>query len=139
MATPDTYSSEYAEDVRNEVKGRIALADAVVRLRVDAVQTSRDRNELEQKRIATTPLEILQGSIPAEPLILISTSDARGYELLRRHENHLRGEQLAFIRFFTNDDGTTGHHFHLSPASEAMLSIVAELIEARRKTDREKP
>jgi hypothetical protein len=35
------------------------------------------------------------------------------------------------VRWFDNDDGSLGHHFHLSPASLEMRKAVQQLIEDR--------
>ncbi|MBW2276607.1 MAG: hypothetical protein JRF63_03885, partial [Deltaproteobacteria bacterium] len=89
----------------------------------------------EAKRIEAQITEVLYGSTPTEKIFLQSSKASLGYPLIIRHERHLTGEFLAFIRWFDEEDGTLGHHFHLSPSSIEMRKAVQDIIDKRKEEE----
>jgi hypothetical protein len=124
---PQALSGEWAYRQRNWLEGRIQLADTISIVNIQSVQTKTDVEGNSVKRIDVAVVKPIYGQTPAEDLSLVSPQDAPGHELLLRFERHLQGRFILFARWFKNDRDNAEqveHHFHLSPASEALLDEV---------------
>lgn len=131
---PESLSGEWAFRHRNLLEGRIQLADSVAVVEVKTVQTKTDVEGREVKRIDVSIAEQLYGKNPENDISLESAETSPGYQLILRHERHLSGRWLLFARWFKDDDTASpavGHHFHLSPATDANLSKIGPRIRRR--------
>ncbi len=128
-------SGEWEYQAEQELEARTHLADMVAVVSVLAVQTNEDLEGIESKKIEVRIEDIIYGDAPGNDLALKSTSKSLGYSLILRHEQHLVGKHIIFVRWFTEDDDSLGHHFHLSPASGKLEKIVRKLIKARKKEE----
>ena len=136
IAEPSKLSGEWAFRCDEELGARVSLADLIAVVKVGTVQTTQDLDGLEAKRIDTSIVEVLYGQTPTGAFALRSSKESMGYPLIIRHERHLTGSQLLFLRWFEDDKGALDHHFHLSPASPEVLKKVRRKIK-RRETEEE--
>ena len=132
---PSKISGEWAYRYENELDGRVQLADMVAEIDIFSIQTTRNVDNVEAKRIEVSIENILLGDAPEKSVVLESTRLSPGHELLLRYESHLSGRFLLFIRWFANENGTLSHHFHLSPASDRVKSEVLKRINTRQKEE----
>jgi hypothetical protein len=132
---PSKLGGEWAYNHEEELDARVNLGDLTALVTVLTVQTTTDLEGQEAKRIEAQVTEVFYGTTPTETIFLESTKDSLGYPLIIRHERHLTGEFLAFIRWFDNEDGSLGHHFHLSPASTEMRKKVQDMIDKRKEEE----
>jgi hypothetical protein len=128
---PSKLGGDWAYNHEEELDARVNLGDLVAEVELLSLQTASDIEGQEAKRIETLIVEKLFGSTPEESVYLLSSKDSLGYPLILRHERHLTGRFLVFIRWFHTDDGSLGHHFHLSPASPEMRKKVQKMIDTR--------
>ena len=128
-------SGEWGYQAEQELEARSHLADMVAIVTVLAVQTNEDLEGIESKKIEARIEDIIYGDAPSKDLALNSTSKSLGYSLILRHEQRLMGKHIIFMRWFTEDDRSLGHHFHLSPASGKLEKAVRKLVEARKKEE----
>lgn len=131
---PGALSGEWAFRYRNEMEARIQLSDSITVVEIVTVQTETDISDRQMKRIDVAVVDRLYGSPPENRIALKSPEEAPGHELVVRHERHIRGHFLLFSRWFEEpgpSESAAGHHFHLSPASEATLESVRRRIEIR--------
>jgi hypothetical protein len=128
-------SGEWEYQAEQELEARTHLADMVAVVNVLAVQTNEDLEGIESKKIEARIEDIIYGDTPSNDLSLKSSANSLGYSLILRHEQHLVGKQIVFMRWFTQDDKSLGHHFHLSPSSGKLEKKVRKLIEARVKEE----
>ena len=128
-------SGEWEYQAEQELEARAHLSDMVAVVNVLAVQTNEDLEGIESKKIEARIDDIIYGDAPSGDLALKSNSDSLGYSLILRHEQHLVGKHIVFMRWFTQDDKSLGHHFHLSPASGRLEKVVRKLIKARKKEE----
>ncbi|MFO8070986.1 MAG: hypothetical protein R6V85_03840 [Polyangia bacterium] len=131
MKQPSKLSGQWAYDQQQELDGRVTLADLIAVVEIGSVQTTTDLEGREAKRIEIEIVEKLYGEKPSDTLSLESNRESVGYPLVLRHERHLRGEFIAFLRFFEGEDGQRAQRFHLSPASAEMRKLVREKVEER--------
>ena len=122
--------------VEEELDARANLADMIAVVTVMSVQTNEDIDGKESKKIDITVGDILYGASPSSEFALRSTKDSLGYSLILRHEDSLQGKHIVFVRWFDAEDGSLGHHFHLSPASEKLLGSVRRMAELREEEEK---
>lgn len=132
---PSKLGGEWAYNHEEELDARVNLGDLTALVSVLTVQTATDLEGKEAKRIEAQILEPWYGSSPTETIFLQSSKDSLGYPLIMRHERHLTGKFLVFIRWFDEEDGSLGHHFHLSPASLEMRKKVQDMIDKRKEEE----
>jgi hypothetical protein len=132
---PARLGGQWAVGYGDELDGRVSLADLVARVEVVSVQTDRDLDGKEAKRVTVSVVEEIYGSSPARNLFLQSLPETLGYELIQRHETELTGMFVAFVRLFEGPDGKLAKHFHLSPASPKVLERVRVKLKARKKEE----
>jgi hypothetical protein len=128
---PSKLGGEWAYNHQEELDARVNLGDLVAVVEVLTLQTATDIEGQEAKRIEIRVIERLNGATPTENISLQSSKASLGYPLIVRHERHLTGQFIAFLRWFDNDDGSLGHHFLLAPASTEMRKAVQDLIDDR--------
>ena len=110
------------------------IPDSIAVVDVLSVQTKTDMDGRQSKRIDVGIINHLYGKTPENNISLQSNESAPGHELILRYERHLEGRFLLFSRWFRipGDTGEeVGHHFHLSPASEALLAEVKKRVQLR--------
>jgi hypothetical protein len=132
---PSKLGGEWAYNHEEELDARINLGDLTALVSVLTVQTTTDIEGKEAKRIEAQIVEEWYGKSPTETVFLQSSKASLGYPLILRHERHLTGKFLVFIRWFDEEDGSLGHHFHLSPASTEMRKKVQGMIDKRREEE----
>ncbi|MCP4678037.1 MAG: hypothetical protein GY854_21490 [Deltaproteobacteria bacterium] len=130
-------SGQWGYKQENEFNGRLQLADFVAEVDILSVQTSTDLDGGMSKRIEISVVKKLYGNAPAEGFFVVSSKEAPGYELILRYEKHLEGRFYLFVRWFDEEDGKTGHHFHLSPVSDKLKPEVEQQIALRIREEEE--
>jgi hypothetical protein len=126
---------EFAYRQEDELTGRTNLADLIAEVEISSMQTTRDVDGGEQKRMDVRILTTLYGASPAETIAFVSGAQSPGHGMILRYEDRLSGRFLAFVRWFEDDRGKIAHHFHLSPASEKMMADVKARIEKRQAAE----
>ena len=129
-------SGEFAYKAEEELNARVNLSDTVAVVSIQAIQTNKDIDNNEVKRIETSVVNLLHGQNIGETIVLSSEKSALGHALILRHEHRLTGEFICFIRWFENDDHTIGSHFHLSPNSSQLRADIGKLLQIRVKEEK---
>ncbi len=135
MKQPSKLSGQWAYDQQQELDGRVTLADLIAVVEIGSVQTTTDLEGREAKRIEVDIVDRLYGEAPSDTLSLESGRESIGYPLLLRHERHLSGEFIAFLRFFEGEEGQRAQRFHLSPASPEVRKLVREKVAERIESE----
>lgn len=127
-----TLSGRWAYEQEDLLRGRVQLSDLIARVEIRAIQTNFEIGLDPTRRIQVAVVEPFYGKSPSPEISLASSPDSPGFGLLERHEKRLEGEFILFIRWFSDPDDTQlKHHFHLSPASQEMVSLVKRRIHER--------
>lgn len=124
-------SGEWAFRAEQDLDSRSNLADLVAVVNITSVQTTKDIDGKEGRRLDTRIVKILYGAAPDTLLVLVASSSSLGYSLITRHEGRLTGEYVVFLRWFEQEDGSLGHHFHFSPSSPGVMATVRKHVEGR--------
>jgi hypothetical protein len=128
---PAKLSGEWAFRARQEIDARSNLADMIAVVSIGSVQTTKDMDGTEARRIDARVIDTVYGSAPDKALVLKSSASSLGNAVITRNEGRLSGEFIVFLRWFELEDGTIGHHFHLSPNAPAILEKVRAHVRAR--------
>jgi len=128
---PAKLAGEWAFRARQDLDARSNLADMVAVVTIVSVQTTKDVDGTEARRIDARVNDLLYGAAPDRSLALKSSATSLGYSLVTRHEGRLTGSFIVFLRWFEQEDGTIGHHFHLSPSSPEISEQVRKYVRAR--------
>jgi hypothetical protein len=130
---------QFGFDAREALDARCNLADVIAEVTVVSVQDTAGVGGVGEKRIEVKVDRIIYGDLSAGEVNLISNANALGYTLLNRYESVLNGSKMLFLRTFVSaeENEDIGHHFHLSPGTEAIgrsvATFVAKRIEAESK------
>lgn len=132
---PSLLDGPALEDWEESIAVLCDRADAVVVVRITAVQTSTDLERNESYRlVGDVELERFGHTDPQVSLIV--REDDAGYQSIRRAEPRLLNQQfLAFIRWTEGDTGAIVPRWHLSPAGERVSRRANSLLERRRPTE----
>jgi hypothetical protein len=128
---PAKLSGEWAFRARQDLDARSNLADMIAVVNIVSIQTMKDVDGTEARRVDTRIVRILYGATPDKALVLKSSATSLGNALITRYEGRLSGDFVVFLRWFEQKDGTIGHHFHFSPSSPQILEMVHKYVEAR--------
>jgi hypothetical protein len=135
IENPTVLSGAWGDRQKNWTEGRIQLADVVAAVEISAVQSEVDVDKNEARRIDAVVSDILYGSLKDRQVSLKSPSASPGFGSILRNEKQLNGRFILFYRTFEiqGEDGekALGHHFHLSPASSALLEYVTQRVSLR--------
>lgn len=133
VAEPGALTGAWADDAARELRGRVERGDLVATVTVSTLQTQIDPQQRTTFRLSIQVLETLKGKAPAD-LALVAAQDAVGYATLEPARSRLLSERfVAFVKWYEKPDGTVGAHFHLSIASQDVLSRI------RAEIDRGQP
>jgi hypothetical protein len=128
-------SGDWGFSARDELVGRVQLADLVAVVEIVSIQDFKDMDGKESRRIDLQVVETLYGRPPSKAFAVSATEQSTGFITILRNEHRLTGRKLAFVRFFLDEQGKLLSHFHLSPNSEAMRDSVDKLILGRNKEE----
>jgi hypothetical protein len=121
-----------------ELGERVARAEFVVVAFVHTLRTDVDLDRRTHYRLVAQVERALSGTAPDGDLTLVSREDAPGYVTVQsHHENVLEQKFVVFARRYRDAVGVPVLHWHLAPASEAVLRQVQARLEASSPTFRE--
>jgi hypothetical protein len=128
---PTKLSGKSENSARQALEVRADLADTTAVVNVVSIQSADEIDGTAARRIGVEVVERLYGDVPGRSFTLESAEAALGNAVIRRLEARLTGAFVVFIRWFDREDGSIGHHFHLSPSSPAVMEIVRPRAVAR--------
>jgi hypothetical protein len=132
---PAKLSGEWEASARRALEVRSSVADLTAVVKITSIQTTKNVDGQEARRITVEIAETLYGKAPDPSIALESAASALGNSLITRHESRLTGSFIAFVRWFDREDGSIGSHFHFSPSSPAVSKIVRGQIQTRVKQE----
>jgi hypothetical protein len=129
----DSLQGQYGFEEREALDARCNLADVIAEVTIVAVHDNEDAAGVAVKRLEVTINRLFYGEMRSGEFLLSSNANALGYTLLTRHEAALGGRKIMFLRTFFPGEGndSSGHHFHLTPASDAMKKSVKHFVDKR--------
>ena len=124
IADPSRLDGSWLGDFRRNLDARIDRADAIAVVRVDAIGRGRDLAGGETQVLSVTTEQVLKGKLP-EQATFSSESSSPGFGTLTRAQSRLLHQRFTvFVRWYEREDEVVALHFHLSPATEAVIGTV---------------
>ncbi len=138
MADPEGLEGRWREDWSRELDQRVSWSDVVAEVTVRTIRHDTDPNRQATLRLLAEPSRTLLGELPDE-LELKVEQHQPGFSTVDGNDRQiLNTEFVAFLKWYQAQDGSVLPHWHLSPASEPVMSRVEYLLERRREVPRER-
>lgn len=135
---PQGVGGLWQQDWERELGERVTRGDLVAVGLVHTLRTDLDLDRRTSYRLVMRVERTLKGETPRGDLTLVSREGARGYASV--HGNHERVLQQRFVVFakrYRDAVGGIVTHWHLSPASDVVLSLAQSKLESVSPTYRE--
>lgn len=138
VADPEGLEGRWREDWSRDLDRRVSWSDVIAVITVRTIRTDTDPNRRTTLRLVVEPSRELVGDIPDEVDLKVF-HDAPGFSTVEGNSRQILDQEfIAFLKWYQADDGSVLPHWHLSPASQPVLSRVEYLLERRREIPRER-
>jgi hypothetical protein len=128
---PEILAGQWRRSWSDDLQARVGSADLILLTRINSAQATRIPDVGPSYRLDTAPDSALFGT--SADIDLVSAEDDSGYSSIDRNQPRLlTNDFVLFVKWYQAEGGTIGAHWHLSPATEAVLSRVRFLIDSRR-------
>lgn len=130
VANPDDLGGTWAEQIHREVPERVAASDIVAIVRVSAVNDDVDSRGSRTVRVVANVEETLRGD-DGRSLSLAVGAREPGFDTVAGRERQLLERRfVVFVKWAAGDAGSVVARWHLSPASDAILTDVRRALRA---------
>lgn len=128
---PDILAGQWRESWGEELQSRVGSADVIELVHVNSAQATRIPDQGPSYRLDIEPSDTLLGE--SADITLVSTEGDGGYVSIDRNQTRLLSTDFVlFVKWFQRDTGVIDAHWHLSPATPAVVRRVQYLVERRR-------
>jgi hypothetical protein len=129
---PGILEGQWFKDWEADLKKRIAYSDYIAVVTVKILRTDLDLDRKSSFRLITEVDRRLQGVSVGKELTLIVHESQDGYASVEdKASNILNLKFVAYVKWYENDKGEVAAHWHLSPASDAVVLRTEEIIQER--------
>lgn len=136
-ADPSVLDGRWAESWAEELEQRVGSADFVGRVLIHTLRTDVDLERRATYRLTGRIESTLLGPAPGDEIVLPVHEAQSGFATVEGNERRILDRSfVAYVKWYAADDGSVLPHWHLSPASEAILTRTEELIERRKSLGR---
>jgi hypothetical protein len=123
VAKPDGLEGRWREDWNTELEQRVRNADLVALVTVRTLRTDTAPDQRVTHRIAAHVDRVITGKGPSDELELSADEAAAGFASLDQSIARLADQKfVAFVKWSPDSAGEPLAYFHLSPASEEVLT-----------------
>lgn len=129
VSDPSTLDGHWREEWQGEVDKRIELSDLIARVTVAAVRSHWDLDRT-MLQLELAVVQRLHGVTPDGPLTVTVRDGDPGYPSVKSNESRmLNADYVLFVKWYEDDLGQPVAHWHLSPDTEQVMSMVATRVE----------
>ncbi len=133
---PEILAGQWRESWGAELQQRVGAADVIELVRVNSAQATRIPDQGASYRLDIEPSRALLGEETDVDLLTVETDG--GYVSIDRNQTRLLSTDFVlYVKWYRTDDGTTAAHWHLSPATPAVVQRTQFLIGRRRQASSE--
>lgn len=134
---PDILEGQWRDDWSQELDTRVRTADIIAIVTVPTMRTDIDPEGRMTFRINAAVDTSILGDASGE-IALESHQGELGFPGVRSNERRIQSSSMVlFLRWAADEDGSNVARWHLSPASDGVISRVRYLAERRRGVERE--
>ncbi len=133
---PEILAGQWRASWGAELEQRVGAADVIELVRVNSVQATRIPDQGASYRLDIEPSRALLGVQTDVDLLTVETDG--GYVSVDRNQTRLLSTDFVlYVKWYRADDGATAAHWHLSPATPAVVQRTEFLIGRRRQASSE--
>lgn len=133
---PSLLEGSWLEEWETDISRRVDLCDAVLVVRVTAVQQNVDLDRDLSYRLVAHIENVRFGTGFDSEITLVSRQSEPGHTSVHENENRLLQNQFVAYLRFVEEDGAVIPRWHLSPAGDRIIRRTNSLLEGRRTGDR---
>ena len=132
---PSLLEGTWLEEWEGDITRRVDLCDAVVVVRITAVQQNVDLDRNLSYRLVAHIENVRFGTGFEGEITLVSRDGEPGHTSVHENENRLLQNQFVAYLRFVEENGEVVPRWHLSPAADRIIRRTNSLLETRRSTD----
>lgn len=133
VADPDVLDGRWRDEWADDLLGRVQSSDVIAVVEVDTLRTDTDLDRKTTFRLIGSVDRVLLGDDPGEEVTFAVREGDAGFASVRGNERRILDAQfVAFIKWYEDANRDIKPHWHLAPATRAVLARVDYLIETRR-------
>jgi hypothetical protein len=135
MGDPSILEGNWLEDWDRDIRDRSELSDAVLLVRVRALQQNVDLDRHQSYRILVHVDTVRFGTGVPDDMTYVSREGEPGYASVHENESRLLEQSfVAFVRWAETPEGEVVARWHLSPASSGVMRRVNDVLNRRTTT-----
>ena len=137
VAALEGIEGRWRDDWDRELQERVGAADFIGTIHIQTLLTETDPEQVVTHRLVGRVGRTILGDEEKTVELRVRESD-KGFPTI--HDNLTRIQShdfLAYVRWYKDDVGERAAHFHLSPASEPVVSETERVIGIRKDTSKE--
>ncbi len=132
VARPDALDGDWREDWDRDLQKRVGFSDAIGVVTVTTLRTDTDLDRRTTYRLICHVDRMLYGESPGEEFELVVREGSDGYASVDGNDRRiLQKTFVLFMKWYQPPAGQVAVHWHLSPASQQILTATNRMVERR--------
>ena len=132
VARPDALDGDWREDWDRDMQKRVGFSDTICVVTVNTLRIDTDLDRNTTYRLIAHIDRTLYGESPGEELPLIVREGSDGYASINGNDRRILNKTFVlFLKWYQPPTGDISSHWHLSPASQQILTATNRMIERR--------
>lgn len=123
----------WAEGWKNDLHGRSKGADVVAVVKINTIISDVDLQQRQGVRLMPSAVRALRGTLPPETGLRVSQGRPGFVSVDHNRTQLMDGTMVLFVKWYEAEDKSIAAHWHLSPASEQVMSEVEEALGMKEK------
>jgi hypothetical protein len=137
VAALEGIEGRWREDWDRDLQERVGGADFIGVVRVDTLLTETDPEQVVTHRLVCRVLRTVSGQANKSLDLRVREGEA-GFSTIHDNLSRIQAREfLAYVKWHREADGSPAAHFHLSPASEAVVGETERVLALRKGADDE--
>ena len=133
VARPDALDGDWREDWDRDMQRRVGFSDLICVVTVNTLRTDTDLDHNTTYRLIASVDRTLFGESPGEEQVLVVREGSDGYASIDGNDRRILNKTFVlFLKWYQPPSGGIASHWHLSPASQQILTATNRVIERRR-------
>jgi hypothetical protein len=130
---PSILEGNWLEDWERDIAQRVELCEAVLVVRITAVQQNVDLERNLSYRLVAHIDTVRFGTGFEDDITLVSREGEAGYHSVHSNQSRLLQQQfIAYLRYVETETGEIIPRWHLSPAADRIVRRTNSLLDGRR-------
>jgi hypothetical protein len=134
VAALEGIEGRWREDWDRELQERVGGADFIGIVRVETLLTETDPEQVVTHRLVTRVIRTIAGEAGKTVELRVREGEV-GFPTIHDNVTRIQAREfLAYVKWYKDDLGERAAHFHLSPASEPVVSETEKVVGLRQES-----